>query len=181
LNKSTSSPDQNLSPDAPIQVPLGHGVYAIIDAEDAPIVVQHRWGKLKVGNKYYAVSWSHDADRKTVNTLLHRLLMNPPEGMDVDHRNGDSLDCRRENMRICTEQENVFNRPKRDGSKNPYIGVYRQIKSPNRWYAKIMNDGKTIHLGGYDTPEDAARAYDAKARELRGEFAYLNFPDEEAA
>jgi hypothetical protein len=172
-----ASPDQTLSPSI-IRVPLGHGYYALIDAADASLVVQYRWGRMKTGRKTYAVSWSKDADGKTVNTLLHVLLMNPPEGMEVDHRNGDGLDCRRENMRICTEQENCFNRVPKPNTSSRFKGVSRT--STGRWRAQIGHNRRSTHLGTYDTETAAARAYDAKARELFGEFARLNFPDAES-
>jgi AP2 domain. len=175
MSNHISSPD-----DSYIRVPLGYNKFALIDREDAVIVVQWRCRAQKLpGGKIY-VNCHRTIDGVREDTTLHRLLMQPPPDMDVDHRNGDSLDCRRENMRICTQQQNTFNRRKRRDSRQPYVGI-RPAPNGIRWYAYISCDRKQTYLGSFATPEEAARAYDAKAKETRGEFAYLNFPEEEAA
>jgi len=120
------------------------------------------------GGKYYAY-------RKPI--LMHRVIMDAPKGMDVDHINGDPLDNRKENLRICTRSENCRNKKVRADSKSGFKGVY-QTKN-GRFQAYIGNPNKVsrnIKLGTYDTPEEAARAYDKKAIELHGEYVYLNFP-----
>lgn len=122
------------------------------------------------GGKYYAVNGSRDK-------LIHRVVMHAPKGMDVDHINGDPLDNRKENLRICTRSENCRNKKVRADSKSGFKGVY-QTKS-GRFQAYIGNPNKVsrnIKLGTYDTPVEAARAYDKKAIELHGEYVYLNFP-----
>jgi hypothetical protein len=177
---SNSTPSE--SP-AYIRVPLGYDTYALIDAADAAIAIQYRWTRLKQpGGNMYARANVYHGHGQSETVYLHRVLMQPPDGMDVDHINGDTLDCRRSNMRICTEQENTYNRRKRRTAKRSrYVGVFQVASAPNRWYARIMQDGRAFPLGGHGTEEEAARAYDRAAKMLRGEFAYLNFPDESEA
>ena len=126
--------------------------------------------------------------------------MNTPKGMHTDHINGYGLDNRKENLRVCTAQENHQNRRLRSDSSTGFKGVQytpiakrkytskktgitticeHVLKKP---YQAYIGDpermGRHIRLGYYATAEEAARARDAKAKELHGEFAYLNFPDE---
>jgi HNH endonuclease len=101
-------------------------------------------------------------------------IMRAPDGMEVDHINGDGLCNLRENLRVCTKAENMRNRGKQINNTSGYKGVYFN-KHAKKFSAQIKLYGKAIYLGLYDSPVEAARAYDAKARELFGEFAVTNF------
>ncbi len=106
---------------------------------------------------------------------MHRMIMGEPKGMFVDHIDGNSQNNRRSNLRICTPAQNLQNqRPK--GGTSRYKGVYFH-KKDNKWMAKIGFNGKNTYLGLFEDEILAARAYDKKAKELFGEFAYLNFPN----
>ncbi len=105
---------------------------------------------------------------------MHRLILNAPDGIQVDHVNRNRLDNRRSNLRIATDLQNHFNTVKRSHNTTGYKGVSRYHKL-DRWYARIALHGKVYYLGIHNSPEEAARAYDAKARELFGEFAWTNF------
>ena len=133
---------------------------------------------------------------------IHRIIMNNPSGLDIDHINGDTLDNRKENLRICTRAQNAQNRPLRKDSASGYKGVY-EVKKPQRrkyikksgevtyrehmpkkrFYAYIGNPEATtktprnIKLGYFHTAEEAAECYDRKAIEMYGEFARVNFPE----
>lgn len=96
--------------------------------------------------------------------------MNATKEQLIDHINGDSLDNRRSNLRYCTYSQNLMNTHK-VRSASGYKGVYRHRK---RWYAHITLNGRRFYLGLFKTPQDAAHAYNAKAKELFGEFACLN-------
>ena len=153
---------------------------AIVDDEDydrvmEAISLRAKWyaHSPPTSKKYYAMNGGRDI-------LIHRVVMNAPKGMQVDHINGDPLDNRKENLRICTRSENCRNRKVRVTSKTGYKGVYARLCG--RFQAYIGNPDKKsrhISLGTYDASEEAARAYDRKALELHGEFAVLNFPKEE--
>jgi len=116
------------------------------------------------------------------NLLMHRLIMEAPRGMSVDHINGDRLDNRKQNLRVCTHSQNCANKPPRRDSATGLKGVWKsKEKCSKPFWAYIGppgGNGKVkISLGYFETAELAAMAYDEKAKELYGEFAYLNFPE----
>jgi len=154
-------------------IPLTRGKYAIVDAADYAWLSPHKW--FATGDEsrgFYAAR--RDGNRVV---LMHRAIMNAPEGAVVDHINHNSLNNRRGNLRLCTQKQNSRSAgPNRRGSSR-FKGVYF-LKRTGKWLATIGYHGKTIHLGSFDDEIEAAKAYDRKARELFGEFAYLNFPDE---
>lgn len=128
-------------------------------------------------NQFYAVRGKM-IDGKFVLTFLHRFLMDAPDGMVVDHINHDTLDCRFENMRLCSHSENMRNRKSTRKSSSRYLGV-SLCKRTNRWLARIKSNGQERYLGYYKSEINAAKAYDKAAKEIHGEFANLNFPESE--
>lgn len=138
----------------------------IIDDEDFELVSKYHW---YTDNKGYL---RIERNRKKIK--LHRLLTNCPKGLTVDHINGNKLDNRRSNLRICTNQENVRNVVKRKNNKSGFKGVYWHTQS-KCWRAKITVNGKCITVGGFKIKEDAAKAYDKAAIKYFGEFANLNY------
>jgi len=162
--------------------------YSIIDAEDYDKVMDDVTTVLESGkkrvNKWYVsevVTGKKYAFDGSKRKSIHRAVMGYPKNMFVDHINGNPLDNRKENLRVCTPSENIQNCKPRRNSRSGYKGVWLskdglKIKA---YIAVPGTSGKeTIRLGSFKTLEEAARAYDAKARELFGEFARLNFPDE---
>lgn len=149
-----------------VRIPLSQGKVALIDAVDEGAVSRHRWYAVRHEERWYAKTRIDGRE-----TYLHRLILGfPPER--IDHKNGDGLDCRRLNLRACTNAENMRNRrgPQANNTSG-YLGVSWNPEK-RRWRARL---GST-HVGYYVLAEDAARARDAKATELWGEFAALNFP-----
>jgi len=153
---------------------LTKGKFAIVDAADYDWLMQYRWYAFESNGTFYARGTKDHA------ILMHRLIMNPPKGMVVDHIDGNGLNNRRSNLRICTRRENSYNQGPRKTSNrtSQFKGVGRLPNGSGKCYAKITYKGETFNLGLYDTEIEAAKAYDRKALEFFGEFAWLNFPDE---
>ena len=115
--------------------------------------------------------------RGSTGTPIHREIAKTPDGLYTDHINGDTQDNRRCNLRVCTNSQNQMNKGKNKTLKNKYKGVEKFTDTC--WRAQITPNGKRVHIGSFRTEEDAARAYDRKAKLYYGEFARLNFPDEQ--
>jgi HNH endonuclease len=147
-------------------IPLTQGKVALVDDSDYEFLSARKW-YYKEG--YAACNTPGTYNRKTIR--MHRLLMSPGVGQQVDHINGDMLDNRRENLRICTPTQNAANKRLSISNKTGYKGIRK--RQSGRWEARI--DARST-LGYFDTAEEAALAYDARARERFGAFAALNFP-----
>lgn len=155
-----------------VEVPLTQGCVALIDDEDAVRVLAHKWF-LKRGHagRLYAARMTPSAEGRSC-VVMHRELMNATEGVTVDHKDRDGLNNRRSNLRFATAREQVRNRG--GYSRSGYKGIARHGRG---WRAQIQTGEKKIVTPAYDTPEQAARAYDKLALEAFGEFAVLNFAD----
>ena len=157
---------------------LGEGEWTILDQQDYYRYCDFKWGVSVNETKIYAVCNIKNGPGQIRVARLHREIMEAPAGLFVDHRNGDSLDNRRDNLRLATPFDNQHNRQKtKSKTSSRFIGVSYD-KSHRKWLAKIGYRGKRIFLGRFNTEEAAARAYDAAARKYHGEFARLNFPEE---
>ena len=165
-----------------------HGTHYIkLDDDDYDrVMATGKWGiysSSRHNTFYVGTHTPTDKNGKRKTLRLHRFIMkeeleNAPKGMVVDHINGDGLDNRRENLRVCAQAENARNRNVPPKGKVPYYGVGITPKSKTkRYWVSICADKKHVHVGCYYTAEEAAVAYDKKAKELHGEFATLNFPD----
>ncbi|MCW5697358.1 MAG: HNH endonuclease [Bauldia sp.] len=154
-------------------VQLTKGLVAIIDAADASWAAQWNWSASISGSKIYAV---RAVRRRRV--YLHRDLLAVGPAMQADHISGDTLDCRRSNLRAATHAENAQNsrRGRRNTSGFKGVAATSAASGAVGWRAYIRLPGRTIHLGIFDNAETAARAHDEAARRHRGQFARLNFP-----
>lgn len=160
-----------------VEIPLSQGKVALIDDEDAERVLAYKWTLGAAHNRkgrtvYYARRsvWSKTKQR---TVLLHRFIMNAPDGVQVDHCNLDGLDNRRANLRLATNAQNHCNipsQPERLGLR----GVERLRRNAG-YGARIKVNGELVRIGPFKTAEDAARAYDMMAKHYHGEFATLNF------
>jgi len=148
-----------------VMLPLTRGFEAIIDAADLALVSGHKWRASGVAPHIYAVSGFQYKERR--ETILHRLISGARVGEYVDHINGNTLDNRRANLRVCSHKENMRNRKPQGGRK--YKGVFKNTGSTT--YSARLN-GK--YLGSFRSEDDAARAYDAAASAEFGDFARFN-------
>jgi hypothetical protein len=153
------------------RIKLTGGKYAIVDDD-----VYERFGKLR----WYA--WQHPntgtwyaaRSEKGIRVHLHRLIMNAPRGMHVDHINGDGLANRRSNLRLATSAQNARNRDRFKNNTTGYKGVSRQ-SGRRKFRAQIYVNRKAVYLGWYDTPREAALAYDRAVQKYHGAFGCTNF------
>ena len=145
------------------QIPLTQGKFAIVDADDYEWLSQWKWCARKGTSAWYAI--------RNGDNRMHRIIINTPSGMDTDHINGNGLDNRKCNLRMCSRSQHHYNRkPKKGKYKGVNIGGYT-----NKWQARITVKGKRISLGYYKTKKDAALAYDNAAKKCCGNYARTNF------
>lgn len=151
---------------------LSKGFKTIIDKEDYKFVNSFKWYACQKDNRYYAsrtVRYGNRKDNKKHHLFLHRILLNAPEGIFVDHINGNSLDNRKNNLRLCSNKENSRNRK----IKNKYKGIKKNLNCKT-WSARITVDQIELYLGCFKNDIDAAMAYNEAAIKYFGKFAKLN-------
>lgn len=163
-----------------VHIPLRGGKETLIDKVDEPLAKKFQWrirAHTNGGKKFYAEAKRLEDERvcdgQKKSISLHRLIMGFPEGLQVDHVNGDGLDNRRSNLRVATASQNAYNR--RYKNKHGYRGLVLLKGCKSRPYAaQIEHGGKNRHIGTFATKEEAALAYNAEAVRVYGEFAILN-------
>lgn len=147
-----------------VKVRTSRGDIVLVDADDLPIVGQHSWHLNCYGYAKSKINYKH--------ILMHRMIMGDiPSGMVIDHINGNKLDNRKANLRVCTQGQNATNCSKRSRNKK-YKGVY--LSYGGKFRAKISKDGIDYCLGSFTEERDAAKAYNDKAIELFGKYARVN-------
>ncbi len=152
-------------------IPLTKGKVAIVDAEDYERLSKYKWHTVISYKRFYAYRTFNGK-----NTAMHRFIMKPAEGLLVDHIDGNGLNNTKDNLRICTYQQNICNR-KGWGKNSKYKGLCWD-KYNKKWRAQIHYNRKCRYLGVFEDEVEAAKEYDKEAIRLFGEFAYLNFPAE---
>jgi hypothetical protein len=156
------------------EIKLNSGKIAIVDDADFDFINQWKWSCRSTKRWFcYAMrqEWLGTNETKRFqHILMHRLILNAPREMEVDHIDGNPLNNQRSNLRLVTPSQNACNVPRRCDNHSGYKGV-GWSKIVGKWRARIMKEGKTRYLGYFDNVEDAAAAYVEAAKKLHGVFA----------
>lgn len=156
-------------------VPLTRGYEAMIDVADVDLVSGWNWfadmkfradGSVKT---LYAAR-NHKKDGEQFLVRMHRVIDRTPPGMETDHRNGNGLDNRRENLRSATKTQQRHNQRIAVNNVSGVKGVGFH-KARQKWHAYISVDDKQRHVGLFDTLDEAKSAREAAMKLLHGEFA----------
>ena len=150
------------------EIELTQGKKSIVDDEDFEILSKFKWYASFNSKTFYAMR-SFDG----TTALMHREILRPEPGQIVDHKNGNGLDNRKSNLRVCSHKQNLMNRSKQKNNSSGYKGV-ALMRDRNKWYASIKVNGKSISLGVYKEKEDAIKAYREASNKFFGEYDYFN-------
>lgn len=154
------------------KIKLSQGKFTFVDDEDFDFLSQWNWycSETKKGSVYAVRKEYIYPKQKTI--YMHRLIANCPKGMDIDHIDGNRLNNQKSNLRICSHNENMYNRKLYSNNKSGYKGVAQ--RSSGHYEARIRVNNRVICLGTYLTAELAAEVYDRAAIEYHGKFAKTN-------
>lgn len=166
------------------EIKVGKSHVALVDDEDFDFLNQFKWYLHNLGYVQTSKKGLH-------SKFIHRIIMQTPKGLDTDHINGNKLDNRKSNLRVCTHEENMQfarelgllsgggigtradNFKKSNKRTSKYIGVY-WFKNRNKWHTAIRKAPLRVFIGEFTNEIDAALAYNKKSIELFGEKAYIN-------
>jgi len=155
------------------EIQLTQGKVALVDDSDYEYLNQFKWHSIKTERKGYYVGRSVKVGKKYRNTSMHIKIMNTRKGMEVDHKDGNGLNNQKNNLRICNRTQNCQNRKKIKNCSSKYkcVGWHKGL---NLWVAKLKSNGKSKHLGCFDTELEAAIIANIAMRKYHGEFARPN-------
>jgi hypothetical protein len=156
------------------RIPLTKGWYAKVDVDNFYRFIKHKWQACPNREKGYYARRSVTSKAGGKQIHMHRVVLNAPEGMQIDHINGDITDNRRANLRFANSSQNCCNRSYKQKTSK-YKGV-QYVRSEKCYRVNINKDCRRIYVGRFKSEIEAAKAYDAAARKYHGEFARLNFP-----
>ncbi len=155
------------------EIYLTRGKVALVDDDDYENLNRFKWCAASIRSGKYYIAERRISKTKCV--LMHRVIMECPDSMCVDHINHDTLDNRKENLRVCTNWENKMNQKLQENNTSGYKNVSLFKRGP-KWRARIKYKSKELHIGCFKSKIEAALAHDEYASKLYGNFALLNFP-----
>lgn len=155
------------------EIPLTKGKTALVDDEDYELLSKRKWQAHKGNrsNNWYARRITSKNGR-ILTIIMHRLIMNAPDEMVVDHIDHNGLNNQKANLRLCTKAQNFCNRTKNYNNTSGYKGVSR-VRG-RKWVAYIGRVSEGHHLGTFEDAKTAAMAYNQAAIKKYGEYAFLN-------
>lgn len=156
------------------KIKLTQGKYALVDDEDFKKLNKFKWWALKKsGGRFYAIR-TEQRNGVIKHITMHRAILKMTNSkIHVDHKDLNGLNNQRNNIRPATVGQNIANTPSLKGSSSKYKGVVWRPEY-KYWQVQIMKDGQYYHIGCFKDEKEAALAYNKKAIELHGEFAFLN-------
>jgi hypothetical protein len=152
-------------------ITLTKGYEAVIDAADISLVFGCNWGALVKPTTVYAVRSETKTKGRRRKIYMHRIIMNAPKDMQVDHIDGQGINNTRANLRLATNAQNGHNSRVKRNSKSGLKGAWLD-KQSGKFRSSILINGQRIRLGSFGTPEEAHAAYCAAAKETQGAFAW---------
>lgn len=159
-----------------VEILLSRGMVALVDPADAGLVLARNWYATAGGRTFYAVSavsYRRGGVRRSP-IAMHRLIVGASEGEVVDHIDGNGLNNKRANLRICCHAENIQNSGLRAVEKTSRFKGVSHDAACGRWRVEVERNGRRFYVGSFKDEEVAARRYDAAARLIFGSFARTN-------
>ena len=151
---------------------LTQNKFALLDEEDYFLASKYKWCAVKRGQTFYARRNLPRNGGEAKKEYLHRFIMKPPQQKEVDHINGNGLDNRKVNLRICTREQNSRNKKQINKSNTGIKGI-SWCENRKRFFFSIGYKGKTIALGRYISIEEATKVIESERKKLHKEFARL--------
>jgi hypothetical protein len=154
-----------------------NGGYTLVDESDYEELSKYKWRKdthkACHAKKFYVVRYHRREAQNWTRISMHRQILSAPKGLMVDHINHDGLDNRRANLRLCSNAQNQHNARAQVGTSCKWRGVI-YYKKNRKYLSSVICNKKRHYIGMSDCPDTLAMAWNEKARELFGEFAYQN-------
>ena len=155
-------------------IALTRGLFARVDDEQFASLSKFKWHALRTGtHRFYAARSVIEGGKKRT-VLMHAVVAQTPSGSVTDHINRDTLDNRRENLRVCTARENGANKSRYPNNSTGHKGVTQSHCKSKPFRASICIGGKSKNLGYFSNIETASAAYNKAARDAFGIFACEN-------
>lgn len=168
------------------EIPLTQGQITWVSPSDYPELSKHNW-YASIRKRRFKTEWipqrnerHMDGKRRQIKIAMTAAIVKPRPGMFVDHRDGNTLNNTRENLRECTPSQNACNKKVlRNKRLSKFKGVThnRFTSRTKKWSSRMMLNGVSHHLGYFSTEHEAALAYDNAVLAFQGAFGQLNFPD----